>query len=101
MFMFEDIVDLDDRSMQLILRQVQVNELAIALKGVADAVRTRVLQNMSERAALSLTEEMDVLGPVRLHTVEEAQTGIIRIIRQLEESGEIVLTRGDDDAFVA
>lgn len=101
MFMFEDIVTLDDRTIQLILRQVQVNDLATALKGVSDAVRARVMQNMSERAALTLTEQIDVLGPVRLHVVEEAQAGVVRVIRQLEESGEIVLSRGDDDAFVA
>lgn len=101
MFMFEDIVSLDDRTIQLILRQVQVNDLATALKGVSDGVRSRVMQNMSERAALTLSEQIDVLGPVRLHVVEEAQAGVVRVIRQLEESGEILLSRGDDDAFVA
>jgi flagellar motor switch protein FliG len=101
MFMFEDIVGLDDRSIQLILRQVQVAELATALKGVNDTVKDRVLRNMSERAASSLLEEMDVLGPVRVHVVEEAQQSIVRIIRQLEESGQIMVGRGDDDAFVA
>lgn len=101
MFMFEDLVSLDDRAIQLVLRQVQVNDLATALKGVADTVRARVVQNMSERAALNLAEEIDVLGPVRVHLVEEAQAGIVRVIRQLEESGQIVVGRGDEDAFVA
>lgn len=101
MFMFEDLVSLDDRAIQLVLRQVQVNDLAVALKGVPENVRTRVMQNMSERAALNLAEEMEVLGPVRVHTVEEAQTGIVRIIRQLEDSGQIIVGRGDEDAFVA
>jgi flagellar motor switch protein FliG len=101
MFMFEDIVNLDDRTIQLILRQVPVNDLAVALKGVAEHVRARVMQNMSERAALTLSEQIDVLGPVRLHVVEEAQAGVVRVIRQLEESGDITLGRGDDDAFVA
>ncbi len=101
MFMFEDLVSLDDRAIQLVLRQVQVNDLATALKGVPDIVRERVLANMSERAAQNLTEEIEVLGPVRVHVVEEAQTGIVRIIRQLEESGQIVVGRGDEDAFVA
>ena len=101
MFMFEDLVSLDDRAIQLVLRQVQVNDLAIALKGVPETVRTRVMQNMSERAALNLAEEMEVLGPVRVHMVEEAQTGIVRVIRQLEESGQIIVGRGDEDAFVA
>jgi flagellar motor switch protein FliG len=101
MFMFEDIVTLDDRAIQLIVRQVQVNDLATALKGVSESVRARVMQNMSERAALSLAEEIDLLGPVRVAAVEEAQAGVVREIRQLEESGQIVLSRGDEDAFVA
>jgi flagellar motor switch protein FliG len=101
MFMFEDLVSLDDRAIQLVLRQVQVNDIATALKGVPDNVRTRVMQNMSERAALNLADEIEILGPVRLHVVEEAQAGIVRVIRQLEESGQILVGRGDEDAFVA
>jgi flagellar motor switch protein FliG len=101
MFMFEDLVSLDDRAIQLVLRQVQVNDLATALKGVPENVRARVMQNMSERAAENLAEEIEVLGPVRVHLVEEAQTGIVRVIRQLEESGQIIVGRGDEDAFVA
>ena len=76
MFMFEDIVTLDDRSIQLIVRQVQVNDLATALKGVSESVRARVMQNMSERAALTLAEEIDLLGPVRVAAVEEAQAAV-------------------------
>ena len=101
MFRFEDIVLLDDRSIQLILRQVQVNELATALKGVPDHVKNKIMQNMSERAALSLAEEIDLLGPVRVHLVEESQAGVVRVIRKLEEEGQIMIGRGDDDAFVA
>ena len=101
MFMFEDLVTLDDRAIQLVLRNVQITDIAAALKGVPDAVRSRVMQNMSERAALDLAEEMDVMGPVRLHVVEEAQAGIVRVIRELEESGQIIVGRGDEDAFVA
>jgi flagellar motor switch protein FliG len=101
MFMFEDIVTLDDRSIQLIVRQVQVADLATALKGVSESVRARVMHNMSERAAISLAEEIDLLGPVRVAAVEEAQAAVIREVRQLEESGQIVLSRGDEDAFVA
>jgi flagellar motor switch protein FliG len=101
MFMFEDLFSLDDRAIQLVLRQVQTNDLATALKGVADSVRNRIMQNMSERAALNLAEEVEVLGPVRVHVVEEAQAGIVRIIRELEESGQIIVGRGDEDAFVA
>jgi flagellar motor switch protein FliG len=101
MFMFEDVVGLEDRAIQLVVRQVQTNELATALKGVAENVRSRIMQNMSERAALALAEEIDMLGPVRLHVVEEAQAGIVRVIRELEENGEIFIGRGDEDAFVA
>lgn len=101
MFMFEDLVSLDDRAIQLVLRQVEVSNIATALKGVPDSVRARIMQNMSERAALNLAEEIDVLGPVRVHVVEEAQAGIVRVIRQLEESEQIMVGRGDEDAFVA
>jgi flagellar motor switch protein FliG len=101
MFMFEDLVGLEDRAIQLVLRRVEVRDLAVALKGVPDGVRVRVMQNMSERAALNLAEESDVLGPVRVRAVEEAQAGIVRVIRELEKSGEIVVGRGDEDAFVA
>jgi flagellar motor switch protein FliG len=101
MFRFEDIVTLDDRSVQLVLRQVQVNELATALKGTAEAVRNKIMQNMSERAALSLAEEIDLMGPVRVNVVEESQAGVVRVIRKLEEEGQITISRGEDDAFVA
>ena len=101
MFMFEDIVTLDDRSIQLVLRNVQTSDLATALKGVAENVRTKIMQNMSERAALNLAEEIDMLGKVRVNVVEEAQTAIVREIRNLEESGQLVIDRGGDDAFVA
>jgi flagellar motor switch protein FliG len=101
MFMFEDLVSLDDRAVQLVLRQVQTNDIATALKGMPDAVRAKVMANMSERAAEGLAEEIEMLGPVRVNVVEEAQAGIVRVIRQLEESGQIVVGRGDEDAFVA
>ena len=101
MFMFEDLISLEDRAIQLVLRQVQTNDLATALKGVPENVKNKVMQNLSERAALNLAEEMDLLGPVRVHLVEEAQASIVRVIRQLEESGQIIIGRGDEDAFVA
>jgi flagellar motor switch protein FliG len=102
MFMFEDIVSLEDRAIQLVLRQVQVSDLATALKGVSENVRAKVMQNMSERAALNLAEEIEVLGKVRVNVVEESQAAVVRVIRQLEESGEIEIGRGgDEDAFVA
>ena len=101
MFMFEDIAALDDRTIQLIVRQVQITDLATALKGVAEHVKNKIMQNMSERAALNLAEQIDILGPVRINVVEEAQASVVRAVRQLEESGEIMLSRGEDDAFVA
>ncbi len=100
MFMFEDIVTLDDRSVQLVLRQVDSKELATALKGVNKDVREKIMNNISERAAANLADEIEMLGPVRLTTVEEAQATVISTIRSLEESGQIILTRGDRDEYV-
>ena len=100
MFMFEDIVNLDDRSVQLVLRSVEGNELALSLKGVTDAVREKITGNLSSRAAENLVEEVELLGAVRLTQVEEAQQSIIRTIRQLEEQGQITVRRGSDDEFV-
>jgi flagellar motor switch protein FliG len=100
MFMFEDIVTLDDRSIQLVLRQVETNDLATALKGVRDEVTQKVMRNLSERAAENLADEIEMLGPVRLRTVEESQAKIVQAIRTLEESGQIVIRRGDDDEMV-
>ncbi len=101
MFMFEDIVGLEDRAIQLVLRQVETNDLATALKGVRDDVRQKIMKNLSERAAENLGEEIEMLGPVRLSNVEESQNKIVQVIRSLEESGQITIERGDDDEFVA
>jgi flagellar motor switch protein FliG len=101
MFLFEDLVNLEDRAVQLVLRQVEVANLAIALKGVAPVVHAKIMANMSERAAATLAEEIELLGPVRVQSVEEAQTEVVRVIRELEESGQIVVARGDADEFVA
>jgi flagellar motor switch protein FliG len=100
MFMFEDIVSLDDRAVQLLLRQVEAKELATALKGVRPDVRDKIVNNMSERAAVALQEEIEVLGPTRLKQVEEAQAQVVRQIRALEESGQIIISRGGSDDFV-
>lgn len=101
MFMFEDILTIDDRYVQLIVRGCNNADLATALKGVKVELRDKILSNMSERAAADLNEEMDVLGAVRLKQVEEAQAAIIRVIRGMEESGEIVLRRGAEDELVS
>jgi flagellar motor switch protein FliG len=100
MFVFEDIQNLDDRSIQLVLRSVDAKELSVALKGVDQKVRDKVMKNMSERAAANLAEEIQLLGPVKLKTVEEAQAGIVRVIRTLEEAGQIDMARGSDELVV-
>jgi len=97
MFVFEDIVTLDDRSVQLILRQVDAKDLAMALKGVRAEVREKIMTNVSSRAADNLREEMERLGKVRLKSVEEAQGAIVRVLRALEEAGQIILTRSADE----
>src|SRR5205807_833942 len=93
MFVFEDIITLDDRTVQLVLREVDTKDLAVALKGTGAEVRTKVMSNLSERAAGNLSEEIDLLGPVRLREVEEARDNVVKIIRSLEESGQITLLR--------
>ncbi|WP_121253530.1 flagellar motor switch protein FliG [Nocardioides ferulae] len=100
MFMFEDITMLDDKSVQQVLRQVDSGALALALKGVSDAVRAKITANLSSRAAETLLEEVELLGAVRLTQVEEAQQTVIRVIRQLEEQGQIIIRRGSDDELV-
>ena len=100
MFMFEDILVLEDRMMQVLMRHIDIKDLAVALKGVREDVREKFMTNISERAAVGLREDMDVLGPVRVKQVEEAQAAIIRTIRTLEESGEILISKGADDDFV-
>jgi flagellar motor switch protein FliG len=96
MFVFDDIVKIDDRGVQMLLRDVDSKQLATALKGVSDDVRDKVMNNLSERAAANLNEEIELLGPVRRPQVEEARDEIIATIRSLEASGQIVLSRGGD-----
>ena len=100
MFVFEDIVMLDDRAIQRIMREVDSQELAKALKGTDAEVQNRIFKNMSKRAASMLKEDMEYIGPVRLSDVENAQLKIISIIRHLEETGEIILARAGDDVLV-
>ena len=100
MFVFEDITLLDDRAIQLVLKEVDAKELGIALKGVGENVQLRIYKNMSERAAAMLKEDMEYMGPVRLRTVEDAQQRIVNIIRKLEESGEITVARGGGEEMI-
>jgi len=101
MFVFADIVLLEDRAMQLVLRQVETSSLSVALKGVSEPVRDKILHNLSERARENLLEEIDMLGPVRLSQVEEARSTIVQVIRGLEEGGQIVIRRDSEDEYVA
>jgi flagellar motor switch protein FliG len=99
LFVFEDIVKLDDRSIQLVLREADQKDLALALRGVSDEVKTRVLNNMSERGAQMLLEEMEYQPPQRKRVVEEAQGRIVAIVRRLEEAGAVVLSRSEADVM--
>ncbi len=101
MFVFEDIVMLDDRAIQRVLREVDSPELAKALKAVDAEVQEKIFRNMSKRAAALLKEDMDYMGPTRRKDVEETQQKIVAVIRKLEESGDIVIARnGEEDSFV-
>ena len=100
MFVFEDILLLDDRSIQRVLRDVDNNDLAIACKGSTEEVQNAIFGNMSKRLAEMIREDMEFMGPVRMKDVEEAQQKIVNIIRKLEDSGEIVIYRGGGDEIV-
>jgi len=100
MFVFEDIITLDDVAIQRVLREVETKELALALKGCSDEVTNAIFRNQSKRAAATLKEDMEFLGPVRLMDVEKAQQRIVSVIRRLDEAGEIVLSRGGEDAII-
>jgi flagellar motor switch protein FliG len=97
LFTFEDIVKLDDRSIQLVLKDVDAKDLGLALRGVNDETKERIFDNMSERGAEMLREEMEFQPAQKRSVVEEAQGRIVASIRKLEESGEIVITRGSDE----
>jgi flagellar motor switch protein FliG len=100
MFVFEDIVLLEDRAIQRVLREVDNQDLARALKQVDPDVQEKIFKNMSKRAATLLKEDMEYMGPIRLKDVEEAQQKIVNIIRKLEEQGEIVVARGGEDEIL-
>ena len=101
MFLFEDIVHLDDRSVQRVLREVDIaNDLPLALKGANDEVRAKIFKNVSKRAAADIQENIEYMGPVLLRDVEAAQQKIVNIIRKLEEEGEIIIARGQRDEVI-
>ena len=101
MFVFEDIILLDDRAIQMVLKEVDTKELAVALKGVGENTQVRIFKNMSERAAAMMKEEMEFMGPVRLKAVEESQQRIVGVIRKLEDAGEIIVARGGGEEMIA
>ena len=100
MFVFEDIITLDDVAIQRILRDVETKELALALKGASEEVANAIYKNQSKRAAASLKEDIEYLGPVRLTDVEKAQQQIVAVIRRLEDAQEIIISRGGEDALI-
>lgn len=97
MFVFEDIITLDDRAIQRVLREVETKDLAMSLKGTKEDVKEKVFRNMSERAQQMLRDEMEYMGPVRAREVQEIQTKIVGIIRTLEVAGEIVIARENNE----
>ena len=100
MFVFEDILLLDDRAIQRVLRDVDNNDLGIALKGANEEVQNAIFKNLSKRLSAMIKEDMEFMGPVRMKDVEEAQQKIVGVIRKLEDSAEIVISRGGGDEIV-
>ena len=100
MFVFEDILLLDDRAIQRVLRDVDNSDLAIALKGANEEVQNAIFNNLSKRLALMIREDMEFMGPVRMKDVEEAQQKIVNTIRRLEDAAEIVISRGGGDEII-
>ena len=94
--MFEDVVSLDDRAIQTVLRNVDAKSLPMALKGVRPEVQRKITSNLSSRAAQNLVEEIELLGPVRAVDVEAAQAAVVAVINQLEQAGDIMISRGND-----
>ncbi len=101
MFVFEDVVLIDDRGIQRIIREIDMKDLALALKSSGDEVKNKFVRNMSKRAGQMLIDDMEFLGPVRLRDVEDAQQKIVNVIRKLEDAGEVIVSRGgSDDALI-
>jgi flagellar motor switch protein FliG len=101
MFVFDDLMKLDDKSIQALLKEVENAQWALALKGASEELRTKIMGNLSQRAAAMLQEEIQYLGPVRVSDVESAQQAIVDTVRRLEDSGEIVVSAGDAERMIA
>jgi flagellar motor switch protein FliG len=100
MFIFDDIITLDSRSIQRVIREVENGDWALALKSANEEVQKSIFVNMSKRLAEMIREDMDYMGPVRLRDVEEAQQKVVNVIRKLEDAGEIVISRGGGDEII-
>ena len=102
MFVFEDVMLLDDRSMQRVMKEIDTKELAMALKGASEELQDKFFRNMSSRASEMIREDMEFMGPIRLKDVEEVQQRIVDVIRRLEEDGEIIISGrgGEEDIIV-
>ena len=100
MFVFEDLLILDDKSIQMILKEVDAKELATALKAASDELKEKIFKNVSERVVDMIKEEMDYTGPIRLSVVEETQQRVVEIVRRLEEEQQIVIVRGGEGGEV-
>ena len=105
LFVFDDVVKIDDRGLQLVLKEVDQKDLTLALRGVSDEVKDKLLRNMSQRGAEMLLEELEIQPPQRRSVVEEAQSRIVGIIRKLEDAGALTISRGggeedDEDQLV-
>jgi flagellar motor switch protein FliG len=97
MFTFEDLVRLDTQGVQTLLRHVEKDKLALGLKGASDAIKEMFFKNMSERAGKMLREDMEAMGPVRLREVDESQSMIVTLAKELANSGQIVISEGRDE----
>jgi len=100
MFVFENLIDIDDRGIQLLLREIQSESLILALKGASEALREKIFKNMSQRAGDMLKEDLEAKGPVRLSEVEREQKEILKVARKLADEGQLMLGSGGDDGFV-
>ena len=98
MFTFEDVAMIDDKGIQMLLRQVNTKELSLALKTATNGLKEKIFRNISQRAAQLLKDDMEVKSPVKLSDVEEAQLKIVKIARELEEEGKLIINRGSEEA---
>jgi len=100
MFVFDDLINVDDRGIRSILREVNNEELTLALKTASDAMKNKIFSNLSERAAAIIQEDLEIMGPVKLVDVEKAQQSILRVGKKLEGEGKIMLGKGGEETFV-